>query len=528
VHKYYRQHDFAGFVQDDIKVRSNFTLNVGLRYEYFAPLTEKFNRQSNLILGSGPNPLTTASLKVGGSLYPADKNNFAPRLGFAWTPSKFMAKTVIRAGVGVAYNRIADTVSAITRVDPPFLFRESACCAMSVQDQAANTWGQKPFYPTPAGNLIVVAEGQSNNPLSWPGNPAIAATFDPTTGLPLAGSLEIWGASQAIRTPYTYLYSAEVQHELPGQFVLTVGYQGSQSRKMLRIIGENRVYPGNAVLSPAYLLAGDVNGHYNALNVNAIRRFSRGFQFLGKYQYSSCMDAGSWEGAGGSRDPYFPANHTWDYGPCDFDVRHNVLMSGLYDLPIFRNRHDFVGRVLGGWQINGTFQFHTGFPWSPVQSNNCPPSPAGPLCPSLVGAYLGGAKSNYSVDTFKKPGGNFPGIVTGGSCPGEGATFGPGNVGYPYFNGCVTGPPFIHRNSFRGPHYKSVDASFAKSTGLPFFKAETAKLDLRANFYNLFNNLNLQPFGKNDGSTSLNDPHFGQAQSALSGRVVEFQARLTF
>src|SRR5206468_10953809 len=127
--------------QDDIKVRPNFTLNVGLRYEYFAPLSEKFGHRSKLILGSGPNPLQTGTLKVGGSLYPADRNNFAPRLGFAWTPSKFMNKTVIRAGVGVAYNRIADTVSAITRVDPPFLFREGACCAMSVQDQAANTWG---------------------------------------------------------------------------------------------------------------------------------------------------------------------------------------------------------------------------------------------------------------------------------------------------------------------------------------------------------------------------------------------------
>jgi len=163
VHKWYRQHDFALFGQDDLKLRPNLTFNIGLRYEYFAPLNEKFNHQSNLILGTGPNPLQTATLKVGGSLYPADKNNFAPRLGFAWTPAKF-TKTVIRGGFGVAYNRITDTVSAITRVDPPFLFREGACCAMSAADFAANPWGQGPFYPTPNGNLIVVTEGKSNNP----------------------------------------------------------------------------------------------------------------------------------------------------------------------------------------------------------------------------------------------------------------------------------------------------------------------------------------------------------------------------
>src|SRR5260370_6607095 len=175
VHKYYRQHDFSFFGQDDIKLRPNLTFNVGLRYEYFAPLNEKFNRQSNLILGSGPNPLQSPTLKVGGPLYPADKNNFAPRLGFAWTPSKFLTKSVIRGGFGVAYNRITDTVSAITRVDPPFLFREGACCAMSAADHAVASWGQGPFYPTPTGNLIVVTEGKSNNPLSSPANPAIAA-----------------------------------------------------------------------------------------------------------------------------------------------------------------------------------------------------------------------------------------------------------------------------------------------------------------------------------------------------------------
>lgn len=526
VHKYYRQHDYAGFAQDDIKLRPNFTINIGLRYDYFAPLSEKFGHQSNLLLGSGPNPLESATLKVGSSLYPADKNNFGPRLGFAWTPTKFMNKTVIRGGFGVAYNRISDTVSAITRVDPPFLFREGACCAMSAQDFAANSWGQGPFFPTPGGDLIVVAEGKSNNPLSWPGNPALAATFDPSTGLPLAGTVEVWGAAPDIRTPYTYLYSLDVQHELPGNFVLDVGYQGSQSRRMLRIVGLNRIYTGNDVLSPAYFLTSDVNGHYNALNITATRRLTHGFQFLGKYQLSRSMDGGSWEGAGGQRDPYYPFNETWDYGPSDFDVTHNLLFTGLYDLPILTGRHDLLGKVLGGWSLDGTFQFHSGFPWSPVQSDNCPPTPsAGGLCPALVASYLGHASSDHSTDAFKRVNGDFPGIVTGGNCP---ATFGPTSVGYPYFDGCTVGPPFLHRNSFRGPRYQTIDASFVKSTPVPFFRGESAKLDLRVNFFNLFNKLNLMPFGKNDPSTSLNGSQFGQASGALAGRVIEFQTRLVF
>jgi carboxypeptidase family protein/TonB-dependent receptor-like protein len=534
VHKYYRQHDFGLFVQDDFKVRPNLTLNIGLRYDYFAPLNERFGRQSNLIPGAGPDPLATASLRIGEQLYPADKNNFAPRLGFAWTPSKFISKTVIRGGFGVAYNRIPDTTSAITRVNPPFLFRETLCCAMSAQDFAANSWGKGPFFPTPAGNLIQVSGGQTNNPLSWPANPAIAATFDPSTGLPLSGTVEVWGASQNLRTPYTYLYSLDVQRELPGNFIFDVGYQGSESRKMLRIVGLNRVYSNTGVLNPAYLLSGDVNGNFNALNVSATRRYTRGFQFAGKYQFSRGFDGGSWEGTGQARDPYYPASQKWDYGPSDFVVTHNLLFSGLYDLPIFKNRHDFVGKAFGGWSVDGTFQFHTGFPWSPVESNNCPPTPsAGGLCPALVASYLGGAKNDFSTDTFKSNHGQFPGIVTqasGGVCPDptKGQTFGPGDIGYPYFNGCVVGPPFLHRNAFRGPRYQTIDASFAKSTPVPFFKSESARLDLRVNLFNLFNKLNLQPFGKNDGSTSLNDPHFGVAQKVLAGRVMEVQARLIF
>jgi hypothetical protein len=522
VHKYYRQHDYSFFGQDDIKLRPNFTLNVGLRYEYFAPLTEKFGRQSNLILGSGPNPLQTATLKVGGPLYPSDKNNFAPRLGFAWTPSKFVNKTVIRGGFGVAYNRVTDTMTGISRVNPPFLFREGFCCAMSANDFAANSWAAPPYD----NGFIVVTEGKSNSPLSWPANPLIATTFNPNTGLPLGGTVEIWGAPQTNRTPYVYLYSTEVQQELPAGWLMTVGYQGSQSRKMLRIVGLNRVYPQvNPVLSPVYFPTTDVNGHFNALNASATRRFSHGFQFFGKFQLSRSVDGGSWEGAGGNRDPFYPINQTYDYGPSDFDVTYNTLFSALYDLPLLRNRHDFVGKAFGGWQLNGTFQYHSGFPWSPIESNNCPPIPAGgTLCPALPAAYLGGAGSDFSTDGLKQTNGNFPNIVSGGNCD---PTKGP-IAGSPYFDVCKTGPPFIHRNSFRGPRFQTFDVSFAKSTPVPFFKTESAKLDLRANFFNLFNKLNLIPFGRNASNVSINDTHFGQASGALAGRVIEFQARLSF
>src|SRR5260370_35920 len=137
-------------------------------------------------------------------------------------------------------------MDGISAVSPRCVCGEKACGAMTRNDLLANGWAAPPFD----NGLIVVTEGRSNSPLSWPANPAIAATFNPATGLPTSGNIEIWGASQTIRTPYVYVYSAQVQHELPGNFLFTVGYQGSQSRKMLRIVGLDRVYPQ---LSPTIL-----------------------------------------------------------------------------------------------------------------------------------------------------------------------------------------------------------------------------------------------------------------------------------
>src|SRR5258708_35394956 len=114
-----------------------------------------------------------------------------------------MKKPVIRGGFGVAYNRIADTISAITRVDPPFLFREGACCAMSTADQAANPWGQKPFFPTPAGNLIVVSEGQTNRPLGWAANPPIAAALAAHTGPTPLRAVGNCGAVPGVSAPHS-------------------------------------------------------------------------------------------------------------------------------------------------------------------------------------------------------------------------------------------------------------------------------------------------------------------------------------
>ncbi|MBI3646371.1 MAG: TonB-dependent receptor [Acidobacteriales bacterium] len=530
-HKYFRQHDIAWFIQDDLKLRSNLTINIGLRYEYFSPLSDKHGQLANLFL----NPvsdyvdgLANATVKVSNPLYPSDKNNFSPRLGFAWSPSKFSNRAVFRGGFGVGYNRITDTMTGISRVNAPFVFRYGICCAaagtssiptdkcsadaVNTYDLLANCWMALPYAPNGVGNQIVVVQGSSQHSITgYPANPALA--FDPNTGGPY-GKVEIWGAPQNFSTPYVYSYSLDFQYELPHDFVATLGYQGSSSHRILRIVNLENVYQhANAHYGAVYFPSTDAKAHYNALLANLKRNFSHGVQMFAKYRWSKSMDTVTGEGAGGYTNQFYPLNqNAGDFGPSDFDATHSFSLSALWDLPFPGSKDSWTYKLLGGWHIDPTFQFHSGFPWSAVMGWGCPPVPSGTnnICPSLPKAYLGGAGQDYSTSTFQKPGGNFP------------------NGGSAYFDMTSSGPPFVKRNSFRGPRYQAFDVSLGKETRVPFITGEGARIDFRANFFNLFNKLNLNGFGYSTPSTNIRDNHFGTAGGAFAGRVVEFQARLNF
>src|SRR6185503_6518474 len=214
---------YAAFVQDDWKVRPNFTLNLGLRYEYYVPLKEKDGRLSNLFFGS--NGLINSRVEVVDELFEADRNNFAPRVGFAYSPrlnflglgSETGDSTVIRGGFGIAYNRIPVAPLANVRGNPPFFGRFGQCCGTSPLDFGS------PF----AGGTILYAIGSSNSVTSFPRNPALGGGINPATGGPNSGAVEIWGAPQELPVPFAYVYSLEVQQELPAKLTATIGYQGS-------------------------------------------------------------------------------------------------------------------------------------------------------------------------------------------------------------------------------------------------------------------------------------------------------------
>jgi len=311
-----------------------------------------------------------------------------------------------------------------------------------------------------------------------------------------------------------YIYSLEMQYDFPWRLVASVGYQGSSSHKLLRIVQEGFLHTPNPAFFAVFFPTPDVNANFNAMNVRVTKQLRHGFEIDGKYRWSKSIDTLSFEGPGFVTNQTFPQDQRFERGPSDFDVRHSVTISGLWDLPIFRTRKDFVGKVLGGWEINGIFTAHTGFPWTPL-IGGCVSTPGGPqLCPSRPDRYFGGALNDTGDEAFIRPGGNFPG---GGAKFFD--TTGPG-----------TNPPGIGRNSFRGPRYADLDLSLVKRTVLPSFHVlgENAALELRANMFNALNWLNLAPFGFFTPSTDVNNPNFGRATAGLAGRVIELQARFSF
>jgi hypothetical protein len=502
--RYFRTGDYAFFIQDDWKTRPNLTLNLGLRYEYFTPLKEKEGRITALRFGT--LGLQNSRLEIVDELFEPDRNNFGPRFGFAYSPNWGDSlggllkggRAVIRGGAGIQYNRIPNALFANSRGNPPFFARNNLCCG------TANEFGA-PFLD----GRILYALGASNSPFSFPANPALATGIDPATNGVLNNEVEVYATDREVPNSYVYTYSLEMQYELPLNLVGTIGYQGSSAHKLIRIVNQNLLYPRNPRFNPVFFIQPDVNSNYNALNARLERRLSNGLQLDANYRFSKSIDTLSYEGPGSGTNQTNPGDLASERGPSDFDVKHSFNLSGLYELPIFRNRRDVVGKVFGGFQLTGIVTANSGFPFTPkiFESIRQPSGEFfGPIRPT---GYFGGALDDTSNDAFLRPGGNFPG------------------GGTRYFP-TTPGLPGIGRNSFRGPRYFSVDMSVVKKTGLPGFLGEDANLELRANFFNVFNQLNLQPIRFFDDGSIITNPNFGRSTRGLAGRVVEFQARFRF
>jgi len=546
--RYFRTASYSLFVQDDWKLRPNLTVTLGVRWEYFPPVSEAKGRLSNYLFGS--QGFLNGTVQTVSQLYKSDKNNFGPRIGFAYSPKVYGQNVTIRGGFGIVYNRPFGTEYNNVRQNTPYFADASICCFFDPG---------KITGPPPGSNIFYTI-GSSSRPDSYQPNPNLQFGVAPDGALcgnaacTSITKVDIFGALQNEPTPYVYVFSLQTQLEPVRNWLLAVGYQGSRSRKLARTIDLNRFIPGdtfdpcNPVVvgktcgnrdevqgaspdgvpcgpsnpaCPAPIVVGnnrfnrvffplpDVNSSFDAMVVQFSHRFTHGFSIATLYTFSHSIDTSSFEIGFQQTDPF---NQSINKGNSDFDVRHHWQLSGYWELPWLRARHDFVGMMLGGWTLAGILDKHTGFPFGAL-IGSCDPNNdrnGDGTCPDLPAAYFGGAIQSPSKQQW-----------INGIFPNPGAEF---DVTTP-------GPGCRCRNIFSGPGYTSVDLSFGKDFQFPAtrFIGESAKLELRANFFNAFNILNLTPLIPATAPTDIkNTGGFGRPADGLSGRVIEFQARFSF
>jgi hypothetical protein len=362
------------FVADTWKVRSNLTIDAGLRYEYSPPWSDKggtlmdiwfpagFGVQPKLHpcyvrVGSGDfyqNTLTrfdpaicvARDGRLGGRLIQSNYTDFAPRLGIAWSPS---ARWTLRAGAGIFY--VQDTGNP--RFDMSRNIQGRITSTANIQTH--NLTFENPFtggstnvcgVPVPPFVCVTAPQGLANDPRR--------------------------------RTPYSEQYELNIQRQLAANTVVEIGYLGTQGHRLERLISYNLPAPaptGSVTSrSPApefgniQYLAGVVNSNYHSLSAKVTRRLSAGLTYLAGYTFAKSIDEGSGIRVLGT-DQLKPQDGTCvscERGLSIFDTRHRFVTSVLYDLPAGKGRkyfnHGLAGGIIGGWELSSIWTVSSGFP----------------------------------------------------------------------------------------------------------------------------------------------------------------------
>ncbi len=512
-----REWIYGGFIQDDWKATPNLTLNMGVRYNYFDSLYSKQDNLPHVQFGAGTAAFTGINLINGGKVWSPQKANLGPQFGFAYNPSIFNKRLVVRGGYGLNYNQEEIAISSNASNNPNNVvspaFNDSTPLAADPRIQYN--------IPTSAYSLFGYASN-ANTIVNYG-----------TNGLPTTSGFNLTAYPNKLHTQQVDHYSMDVQGDLGHQMVASVGYQGSTAHHLIYhqdayIWGQYHGYAYNPS-SPYLEYFADTGGsNYNALLLDLKHNMAHNFLVDASFTYSKSMDdaSGPYE-----EDPY-SYNPTLSRGRSDFNFGKALKIYGVYQPKLFYGHNELARVLLNGFSFSGIYNLHTGFPWTPTvnytQSAYYTQAGFSTLRPT---AYLGGAGKNYANSAF----------ISSGA---PSSNFAAGGTGYfnQYSNAQVSGSsvafpapinfypvPGIARNSFTGPHYEDLDATVTKNFGIPNrFTGERSGVEIRADAFNLFNqtNLNVSQIVSN-----INAPNFGIIQgnsAALGSRTVQLQAKLSF
>jgi hypothetical protein len=521
-----RQNILGVFLQDDYQLSPTLTVNLGLRWNYLGSLGDKQNNLSVFTPGAGSAMLTNASFAQTGSLATVQKNNFGPQVGFAWAPNYYNNKVVVRGGFGINYEENQIAILRSGDANPPLSLSFSASA----------------FSP----QIVYNTAPNINSPFGYPANPNFKTTFN-TNNIPTSTVISINGAyDNNQKTGTVYHYSLDTEMQLPANFVATLGFQGSSGHHLFYEVDLNAVaavkgYPLNPQLNQVIDYTNGANSNYNAMLASLKHNFSHSFQVEADYTWSKSMDEGS---SSYNRDSYAPISIHDVYGRSDYNFQNNMRVFGLYQPKFFHERwlHTFVD----GWTLGGTYEYHSGFPWTPsytVTTNGQPTGTAGslyyagsPYTSIRPGAYTGTGIKNSTVAFQSGPSSSYPTatntnfpVVPTGETGGENYFTEPTyTAASKTFSATTFVPPpgpAMERNSFTGPMYQSVNASLAKGFNIPPARVigEHASMEFRVDAFNLFNLTNLT-----SPATGIASTTFGQSSGALGSRIVEMQARFSF
>jgi outer membrane receptor protein involved in Fe transport len=488
--QYFRFWEPAVFIQDDWRVRPWLTLNVGLRWDHFSPITSATGQRSNY-------DLRTDSWLVGSTAgVKSYWTNFEPRLGFAASPWK---SWVIRGGFGMSRFPQDYASGSLNLLNAPFVSQTINCFPGTTGPTAC---------PAGSGTL---AQGAPLAPI-------------PALNNNVPGTLYI----HALNYPQAYImqYNVTVQKQI-GQNVISVGYVGELGRHLQYAPNINIPPPSTGALNPLVYssILPNVNvmnfytatgaSEYNSAQVTFERRLAKGLTFNANYTFARNLTNVSDGGTTGAATvgAILPRNRSYDWGNSDIGIKNRFSLAANYELPFGKSTSGFMKYIIAGWQVNTLAFWQTGIPFT------------------VLDAAFSPALSNVStlVTTDR------PNVVSGQS-------YYPSNQSYsnwinlnaftPQTKGTVGNES---RTQLYGPHQRSVDFSLFKDFPLK----ERMKLQFRAEVYNLSNtenfgqpNVTITKWSSNlPGGVPLNAGQFGQitaSNAALNPRLFQLAMKLLF
>lgn len=482
----------SAFIQDDWKATRNLTLNLGLRYDYLTNPYEEYGRQSNFDLAAGRLVLPADD---NDSLTNTDKNNFGPRVGFAYSIGS-SGRSVIRGGYGIFYFPDRGGINNQLAQNPPFA---GSLRFTYNQGYRITFTGQGPMGTlTPNGSI-----GSNNNTLATGALPLPQVTTDPAfLNNPVGANVLAVRPDNKVST--VHQFNIQFQHQLTGNTSISAAYVGTRGRNLSLYYNLNGsvLSPDAAIPCPisgrnlgnCYPGIGSVNvrddigrSEYDSLQIQMDRRFSKGWSYIAAYTFSKTKDNG--EGAF-DRGSNGNTNYVDIFGTSRLDYPHVFSFASIYELPFGRGRAygsdvpGIVDVILGGWEINGIFRAQSGNPFD-VRVND--------RLVDLVG------------DPYDGPAGQY--------------------LNRAAFSPTASGLGNLERNSLRSPSTWQLNFGVLKN----FRFTETAKLQFRAEAFNILNKTQLgSPNTDYNNTNTFNGFGTIRGTSPFSNRQLQFGLRLEF